>query len=159
MKLAGGLIMKKIIVVLFAISLLINCSPKYANAEESYTFLDSKEKTFNFDLSMKYQKYSFIDEDGLLTTVSIRGSAGERTISYLNNKIRASFKVFIDNNIITSAYDKNCSSDWWTITNDVLVKNSNYQVTYTISLKRLFLSTTRYLQANLSNGSLSVTFN
>ena len=151
--------MKKIIIAILVILVFVGYLPKHVNAEEHNVSTTSHEKSFSFNLTLKYQEYSFINEDGLLTKVSVRGAAGERTISYSNNKIHASFKVFISNNVITSAYDKKCSSGWWTITSDVLTRNSNYQATYTLSLKRLFVSTTRYLIANLSNGNLNVTFN
>jgi len=117
-------------------------------------------QTFEFDLDSSYQSRQFYDNEGNLVTISIsrtRSSSNERIISYTSIKLSMSYKILIDNNRITNAYDPSYSTSYWDVTSSNLSVDSSAQATYTLTCKKLLLTTTKWLRANIENGSLVIT--
>ena len=97
----------------------------------------------------------------LETVIScVRGVVGERTISMTNANYRLSFKIYINGNYITSAYDAGYIVYTGQITSSNLALESNVQATYYVTYKPYAgISLNKYLRVNMDDGSIQVTFN
>ena len=152
--------MKKLIVLI--LSLFFTICPFQTSAESSSADQkDSRETTISFDLTDHDQSYTFIDKNGLETTISVTTNrlSGERTISASNTKLSLSFTIMISVNVIISAYNPSYYSSYWTITSECLTIDLSTQATYTVTCKKLNITTNKYLRVNIINGELSITYN
>ncbi len=148
--------MKRILVFLFASLLAI----LPVNAESTEKNELSNDDALIFSINEEYQEYRFVDDAGLMTTISVTSSRnGEHTISMENDRLRMSFKIYVSNNQIISAYGENYYTNVYNVIASNLSVDSSVQATYTITIKKLLISTDKYLRANISTGSIVVTHN
>ena len=122
----------------------------------------SHQKTYEFDLESSYQSIQFYDSEGYLTTITVtrsRSLVGERNVFVSNAQLQLSFTILIQNDVIIDAYNQHYHASTWIVTGDSLVVNSGSQATYTVQCHQLMLYFSKYAQANISNGKLSISSN
>ena len=116
--------------------------------------------TVVFNTDVDFQEYSFIDSNGLETTISIRtinSISGERYIGATNTQISMSYMIWLSNNTITDAYDPYVTSSYWNIFYQNLAVNSTTKATYTVGCSRMGLSTYQHLVATVTGNTITVT--
>ena len=147
---------KKLLIVLCAI--IMTTIP--IKAQDVKTTEEQNESIY-FSVDEAYQEYVFIDDKGILTTISVTSSLnGEHLIKMQNEYLTMSYKIYINNsNQISSAYDGNYSVSGYSVSSSSLTVDSSVQATYTITLSSLWITTSKYLRSNISSGSIVVTHN
>ncbi|MBR2595479.1 MAG: DUF5626 family protein [Solobacterium sp.] len=147
---------KKLLIVLCAI--IMTTIP--IKAQDVKT-TEEQNEAISFSVDEAYQEYVFIDEKGILTTISVTSSLnGEHLIKMQNEYLTMSYKIYINNsNQISSAYDGNYSVSGYSVSSSSLTVDSSVQATYTITLSSLWITTSKYLRSNISSGSIVVTHN
>jgi len=149
--------------VLFSFLLIVLASLLATNIlyADSFSKQNGEESELVFDLDATYQEKKFYDSNGILTIISVQSSrlSGEKTISMSNTYLSMSYKIMVNNNIITNAYDGSYSTTYYSVSGESLTVDSNTQATYSLTCKVLLVTVNKYLRANISNGSIVVSHN
>ncbi len=154
--------MKKITILLITLLFISGTSFNQINAENKEEISLPSIQTFEFDLDSSYQSRQFYDNEGYLTTITVikpKSAAEERHVFVSNVHLTLSYTVLIQNNRIVDAYNQSYQANTWTVDNDSLIVNSNTRATYTVQCHYLSIHYSKYAQANLNNGVLTVTSN
>ena len=149
--------MKKNTIAICALIISLICVIPVSALETSTT---KRPISVSFDIDKNYQEYTFTDDNGSETKISIRSInsvSGERYISASNAQISMSYTIWLSNNNITDAYDPYVSSSFWTVFYQNLSVNSTKKATFTAGCSRLGLSVYRYLIAEVTGDTITVT--
>lgn len=126
-------------------------------AESTNVYVDETIQSFVFDLDKDYQVITFIDNSGDQTLLTVTSNLdGEKQITLSNAYILLSYKIYISNNIITSAYDEYYYTNYYTVVSDTLTINSNTKATYSVNCYKFLMHSVFNLTADISSGSLVI---
>ncbi len=104
------------------------------------------------------QSFTVYDAAGIPVTISVTATAvsGEKHIQASNAMIHMSYYIYTASNNIVSAYNQNYILYKGDYVSSSLSRNSSKKATYSVTSKRLFLTTTTKLTAEIQNDQLVV---
>ena len=107
--------------------------------------------------SAETQSFTVYDSAGIPVTISVVSSvSGEKHIQASSAMIQMSYYIYTASNIIVSAYNPTYTLYKGDYISSSLVRNSSKKATYSVTSKRLFLTTTTKLTAEIQNDQLVI---